>query len=157
MRVWIPSGRVGRSLAVRDHDLSATACTYVGSREFEDDFAEVAAMRETLEGFAPLRDRECPMYGRSNRLLFHKQSDEVILERLVHAIRAFFQRVRRQGDHVELLATLVFNGFDGTLHRVIMQGTPIDTELFVGEIVRFTANVLQSPLDADPKTSENGS
>jgi AcrR family transcriptional regulator len=72
-----------------------------------------------------------------------KQSDEAILGRLAQVIRAHFRRVRRKGGNIELLATLVFNGLDGTLHRAIMQNAPIEREVFIGEIVRFTANVLQ--------------
>jgi hypothetical protein len=41
------------------------------SSEFEDYFAEVAAICETLKGFAPPRDRECSMYCSPNCLLFH--------------------------------------------------------------------------------------
>ncbi len=72
-----------------------------------------------------------------------KQSDEAIIGRLTEVIRAHFRRLKRKGENVSLLATLLFHGLDGTLHREIMQETPIDREAFVREIKRFTANVLQ--------------
>lgn len=77
-----------------------------------------------------------------------RQSDEAILGRLTDVIRAHFHSVNRRGENIDLLASLVFQGLDGTLHRMIMRETPLDTETFVSEIKRFTVNVLQ--LSSDP-------
>lgn len=84
------------------------------------------------------------VYGTADAaaLALCRKSDEAILARLTDAIRAYFRRMRRPEERADLVASLIFHGLDGALHKVIMQETPIDRAAFIDEVQRFTANAL---------------
>jgi AcrR family transcriptional regulator len=71
-----------------------------------------------------------------------KLSDEAILAKLIDMIRADFGEDQRAGRDASLLASLIFHGLDGALHRAIMPGAPIDQTTFADEIRRFAAGAL---------------
>lgn len=71
-----------------------------------------------------------------------KQSDEAILARLTDLTKAHLLKEQRKDRDADLLASLIFQGLDGALHRAIMPGVPIDEAMFVGEVKRFAAGAL---------------
>ncbi|WP_241418989.1 TetR/AcrR family transcriptional regulator [Acidiphilium multivorum] len=71
-----------------------------------------------------------------------KQSDEAILARLTDIIKAYFRQEQLTDRDADLLASLIFHGLDGALHRAIMPGVPINQTKFVSEVKRFAAGAL---------------
>lgn len=72
-----------------------------------------------------------------------RQSDEAILKRLTDAILSYFRQTKRSVKQVELVASVLFHGLDGALHRAIMSDRPIDREAFIDVVQRFTASALE--------------
>jgi AcrR family transcriptional regulator len=72
-----------------------------------------------------------------------KQSDEAILAKLTDIIQAHFRQAQRTGRDPDVLASLIFHGLDGALHRAIMSGVPIIQATFVDEVRRFAAAALE--------------
>ena len=71
-----------------------------------------------------------------------KQSDEAILAKLTDMIKAYFRQEQRTDRDADFLASLIFQGLDGALHRAIMPGVSIDQKTFVDEVKRFAAGAL---------------
>ena len=84
------------------------------------------------------------VYGTADAaaLALCRKSDEAILARLTDAIAAYFREAGRSEERAGLVASLIFHGLDGALHKAIMQETPIDRPAFIDEVQRFTANAL---------------
>ena len=74
-----------------------------------------------------------------------KRSDEAILSRLADAIRCYYRCAGTPETEADIVASLLFHGLDGALHKAIMRGEPIDRPAFVEAVKAFAAKVLLKP------------
>jgi AcrR family transcriptional regulator len=95
------------------------------------------------------------VYGSADAaaLTLCRRSDEAILARLTDAVAAYFRQTGRSEERAGLVASLIFHGLDGALHKAIMQEAPIDRPAFIDEVQLFTANALGISVDRRSEAS----